>query len=140
MISKETNNIIFIRLSKNEEILDEIKKACKNHSVKTAVILSGIGQIKNAKLGYFKTKGDYSPESFDKPLEVLSLTGNICNQDKKYFIHAHAVLGDEKKKTFGGHLIEGNISVTAEIILLKTPIEIKREFDEKTGLQALNLE
>ena len=140
MKSKEKNNIIFIRLFENEEILDEIKKACKNHIVKTAVILSCIGQIKNAKLGYFKKKGDYSPESFDKPLEILSLTGNICKKDNEYFIHSHAVLSDEKKKAFGGHLLEGNISVTAEIILLKTPIEIKRGLDEKTGLQALNLE
>jgi predicted DNA-binding protein with PD1-like motif len=140
MDSKEKKNLIFIRLFENEEILDQIKKSCKDHNVKTAVILSGIGQIKNTKLGYFKKKGDYCPESFDKPLELLSLTGNICKQDNEYFIHTHSILGDEKKRAFGGHLIEGKVSVTAEIIIIKTPIEIKRELDKKTGLQALNLE
>jgi hypothetical protein len=140
MQSKEKKNLIFIRLFEDEEVLEQIKKVCKTHSVKTAVIISGIGQIKNSKLGYFRKKGDYSPEKFKKPLEILSLSGNICKQNNDYIIHVHTVLGDEKKKALGGHLIEGKISVTAEIVLLKTSVEIKRKLDNKTGLQALNLE
>jgi predicted DNA-binding protein with PD1-like motif len=140
MQSKENNNIIFIRLFEDEEIIEQIEKACISHNVKTAVVLSGIGQIKNTKIGYFKEKGDYCPESFDKPLELLSLSGNICKQNNEYILHVHVVIGDEKKKAFGGHLIEGKISITGEIVLLKTSIDIKRKIDKKTGLKALHLE
>ena len=108
--------------------------------METAVVLSGIGQIKHTILGYFKEKGDYNPESFNEPLEILSLSGNICKQNNDYILHLHTVLGDDKKKTYGGHLIEGIISITAEIVLLKTPIDLKRRLDNNTGLQALYLE
>ncbi len=140
MQSKEKKNIIFIRLFEDEDVYEQIKKACKIHNVKTAVVLSGIGQIKHTILGYFKEKRDYSPESFNKPLEILSLSGNICKQNNDYILHLHSVLSDEKKKAFGGHLIEGIISITAEIVLLKTPMDVKRKIDNKTGLQALYLE
>ena len=140
MQSKETKNIIFMRLFPNEEINEQIKKVCKIYNVKTAVVLSGIGQVKNVKLGYFKKKGDYSPETFEKPLEILSLTGNICKQGNEYIPHLHIVLGDEKKNSLGGHFIEGIISVTAEIVLLKTDVNAKRKIEEETGLQGLLLE
>lgn len=140
MQSKEENNLIFIRLFPNEKINDEIIKACKNHSVKTAVVLSGIGQLKKVKLGYFKAKDDYNPDIFEKPTELLSLSGNICRQKKKYFLHIHTTLGDEKKKVIGGHLIEGFVNITAEIVLLKSNINISRKNNEITGLMDLNLE
>jgi len=139
MQSKEKNNLIFIRLFPGENLNEEIKKACKNHDVKTAVIISGIGQLKNSKLGYFKKKDDYSPDVFDKPLELLSLSGNIYREGDDYNLHIHAILGDEKKNALGGHLIDAQIKVTAEIVLFKTELTIERKLDEKTGLKALFL-
>ena len=40
----------------------------------------------------------------------------------------------------GGHFINGKVSITAEIVLIKTNINIKRKYDEETGLQALFLD
>ena len=140
MQSKEVENLIFIRLFENEDIFDQLKIACKTHNVKTAIIISGIGQIKNAKLGYFKEKNNYTPKLFIKPLEILSITGNIIREANDYNFHIHVVLGDEKKSAFGGHLLEGNISVTAEIVLLKSSIDLIRKIDDKTGLKTLYLE
>ena len=137
---KEKNNVIFLRLFPDENISDMIIEACRENNVKTAVILSGIGQAKNVKLGYFRKKGDYSEERFTKPFEILSLTGNIVKQNDEYLLHLHAVLGDENKKTIGGHFINGIISITGEIVILKTKINAKRVFDKETGLKALELE
>ena len=140
MKSNEMNNIIFIRLFQDEDVNEQINEACRLHDVKTAVVLSGIGQLKQVKLGYFKEKGDYTPETFNKPLEILSLSGNICKQNNNYILHLHAVLGDKKKNTIGGHFMEGKISITGEIVLLKTSINVYRKLNNKTGLQALILE
>ncbi len=140
MKSNEMNNIIFIRLFQDEDVNEQIKEACRLHNVKTAVLLSGIGQLKQVQLGYFKEKGDYTPETFNKPLEILSLSGNICKQNNNYILHLHAVLGDKKKNTIGGHFMEGKISITGEIVLLKTSINVYRKLNNKTGLQALILE
>ena len=139
MQSKEKNNIIFIRLFPNEDLNEEIKKVCNQFKVKTAIVISGIGQLKNATLGYFKEKGNYMDEIFNKPLEILSLTGNIINQNNDFILHLHTILGDEKKNTIGGHFIKGIIGVTAEIVILKTDINASRKLDGKTGLKTLFL-
>ena len=137
MQSKEKKNIIFIKLFTDEDINKQIKKACKIYDVKIAIIISGIGQLKNVQLGYFKEKGNYVKEIFNKPLEILSLNGNICREDREYIIHMHAVLGDEKKNALGGHFFDGIVNVTAEIVLLKTDINAKRKYDDQTGLKML---
>ncbi len=140
MQSKEKDNIIFIRLLKEENVNKKIKEACKKYNIETAVVLSGIGQLKKVKLGYFKDKGNYTPQEFNYPLELLSLSGNVCKYKNEYLFHLHAVLGNEEKKVIGGHFIDGQISVTGEIILLKTKIDAKRKNDKETGLKALFLE
>ena len=140
MQSKEKKNIIFVRLFPDENVNEQLIEACKLHDIRTAVVISSIGQLKNTKLGYFKEKGNYSPKVFNKPLEILSLTGNILKQGNEYIPHLHAVLSDEKKNAIGGHFIEGKISITAEIVLIKTNIDVKRITNDKTGLKDLYLE
>ena len=139
METKEKKNIIFLRLYPDEDLNEKIKEACRIHDIKTGVVISGIGQLKKAKLGYFKGKGDYAPEEFDKTLEILSLAGNICKEEDDFLLHLHIILGEEKKNTLGGHFIEGIIGITGEIVILKTNVEIKREYDEKTALKTLVL-
>lgn len=140
MQSKEKNNLIIIRLFPNEDIHEKIKEACKKHDADTVVVLSGLGQLKQFQLGYFKEKGNYVPEDFTEPHELLSLTGNISKQAEGYEFHLHATLGNEKKKVVGGHLIKGRVEVTNEIVLLKTDLKLKRRLEESTGLKGLSLE
>jgi len=140
MKSKEKNNIIFLRLFPNEDINEQLKKACENHNVKTAVVISGIGQLKSARLGYFIEKGNYAPQTYTNRLELLSLSGNICKHDSDYALHLHAILGDEKKSTFGGHFISGKISINGEIVLLKSDLNVQRKIDDETGLMTLILD
>ncbi|MHC4842789.1 MAG: PPC domain-containing DNA-binding protein [Planctomycetota bacterium] len=140
MHSKEKDNLILIRLFPDQDIFKEIQKACEGHGVETAVVLSGLGQLKKFELGYFKEKGNYVPQLFTEPHELLSLTGNISKQEEGYNFHLHAVLGNENKQVVGGHLFKGIVEVTNEIVLLKTDIKIKRELEDKTGLQGMFLE
>jgi len=140
MQSKEKGGLIFIRLFPGEDIYQSLKKACQKHRVKTAVVLSGIGQLKKFKLGYFKEKGDYAPQEFEKPHELLSLMGSISNQGGDYNFHLHVALGNETKGVVGGHLIKGTVEVTNEIVLLKTDLAITRKLEESSGLQGMFLE
>jgi len=138
--SKEKDGIIFVRLFPNEDIYEELKKVCEKHNIETAIVISGIGQLKDFQLGYFKEKGNYTPQEFSKPHELLSLSGNISKQESGYEFHLHAVLGNENKETVGGHLIKGTVEVTNEIVLLKTDLKVKRRIEEATGLKGLFLE
>lgn len=139
MQTKEKDNLVFIRLFPDEDFYDSLGKACKKHNVKAAVVLCGIGQLKDFELGYFKKKGDYTPEYFVKPHELIALTGNIIKLEN-YEFHIHATLGKDKKHLVGGHLIKGTVEITNEIVLLKSGIELKRKIDEKTGLKGLFLD
>jgi len=140
MQTKENNNLIFIRLFPDENLHEKLLEACKKHKVKTAVVVSGIGQLKNFELGYFK-KNKYVKEKFGMPYELLSLNGTVCRQkDKKYELHLHASLGDENKKVIGGHLFYGTVQITNEIVLMKSNIKVIRKLEEKIGLKEMFLE
>ena len=140
MQSKEEDNLIFARMFPGEDIYTSLDELLEKHKVKTAVVLSGIGQIKDVEIGFFKEKGNYLPEKLAGNFELLSLAGNISLQDNAPEFHLHAVLGDEKKKAWGGHLISGAVNVTLELVLLKTNLEVKREIEEETGLKGMFLE
>jgi len=140
MQSKEKDKLIILRLFPEEDLNEQLYKTCKKHNVKTAIVISGIGQLKKAEIGYYKEKDNYFPQTFSKSLEILSLTGNIFKENDNYNSHLHIVLGDENKKTIGGHFIMGMVGITAEIVLLKSEIEIFRKLDDKTGLKILILE
>ena len=139
MQSKEKDNLIIIRLFPGENIIEQLKIVCEKHNVETGVVLSGLGQLKSCELGFFKEKGNYLPEKFESPKELLSLTGNISKQGKEYNLHLHSVFGGPNKQTIGGHFINGTVSITGEIILLKTSIKIKREIEPESGLKGLFL-
>ena len=139
MQSREESGLVFIRLFPGEDIYQELTVACRKHEVKTAVVLCGIGMLKQFELGYFRKKGDYAPQEFQEPYELLSLAGNISKQGEEYSFHLHAALGSEDKAAVGGHLLRGTVEVTNEIVILKTNLEVKRILDDKTGLQAMFL-
>jgi predicted DNA-binding protein with PD1-like motif len=136
---KEKRNIVFIRLFPGEIVNREILNVCRKHDISSGVIISGIGQLENIELGYFKSKGNYSPMVFEKPMEILSLSGNICKVDDEYIPHLHITLSNDKMHVFGGHFINGIVTVTAEIVILKTSVNFSRKQDEETGLKQMVL-
>ncbi len=107
--------------------------------METAVVLCGIGQLKQFKLGYFKEKGNYTPQQFTQAHELLSLSGLISRSVSDYKFHLHAVLGNADKQAIGGHLLEGTVEVTNEIVLLKSSLRIARQISPETGLDSLVL-
>ncbi len=164
MQSKEQDNLIFLRLFPEEDIYEGIREVCREYKVETDVILSGLGQLGSFELGFFKEKGNYLPEKFTEPHELVMLTGNVSlharnaspariatqsiagghsdagGQGEEYNFHLHAVLSDANKKVVGGHFLGGKVSVTGEIVLLKTNLTVQRRVEPETGLSGLFLE
>jgi uncharacterized protein len=140
MQSKEQNNLIIARFFPGEDVYEQLKAVCKKYNVKTAVLLSGIGQLGEFELGFFKEKGDYVPQKFSQSAELLSLTGTVVLQDDNFEFHLHSVLGFQDKSVVGGHFIAGKVSITLEVVLLKTNLEMKRQIEDSTGLKGMFLE
>ena len=140
MQSQEKDNLIMARLFPQEDVFEQLKIICKKHNIKTAVFTTAVGQLGRADLGFFRQKGDYFPQKFERPMEVLNMSGVVSESESGHDFHLHISLAGADKAMVGGHFIGGVVSVTLEIAILKTAIEVKRVVEEETGLKGLFLE
>ena len=67
------------------------------------------------------------------------MTGNITTMSNEVYLHCHITLSDEKMKAIAGHLKEGTITATCEIIMVKLNANANRKFDKFIGLNLLEL-
>ncbi len=140
MQSQEKDNLIMARLFRGENVYEQLKIICGKHNVKTAIFTTAVGQLGWAELGFFREKGDYFPQKFERPMEVLAISGVVSESESGHDFHLHISLAGADKTVFGGHFIGGVVSVTLEIAILKTAVEVKRVVEEETGLKGLFLE
>jgi len=138
--TKITENKWLIRIKRNEEIIDSIKKFCIHNNINSAQI-SGIGACNFAKIGlYVFSEEKYLSNEYTGDYEIISLSGNVSKVAENYYPHIHILLGDKENKTIGGHLFEANVSATCEIFLESFTKKIVRDKDEETGLNLIQLE
>jgi predicted DNA-binding protein with PD1-like motif len=91
-------------------------------------------------LGYFDwEKKNYERIPFAEQLEVLSLVGDIAREGKDAKVHAHIVLGRRDGSTCGGHLLEGKVRPTLEVMLTESPSELRRVHDPASGLALIDI-
>jgi predicted DNA-binding protein with PD1-like motif len=120
------------RLTPGQDLREEIEKLVKENQVKAGVVLSVVGGIKE---GYFRMPDGKTVRHLGKPLEIVSGTGTI-SQDN---CHIHISASDEEGSVVGGHLKPGcTVKETAEVVLLVfDDVVYKREPDENTGYDEL---
>ncbi len=101
----------------------------------SAAVFTALGALKDAKLGFYDQKRHvYGEIALPEPVELVSCVGNISLKDGQPFVHAHAVLSDEKGNARGGHLLGGTI-FAAEVHITELLGEIlARKLDKVTGL------
>lgn len=101
---------------------------------------TAIGAFSGVTLGYFDlTVKEYKRIPIDEQVEVLSLAGDIALKDGDPALHAHVVVGKSDGTAWGGHLIEGRVRPTLEVILVETPTHLHRKYDPETGLALISL-
>lgn len=132
-----TDKGYIIRLVRGEKIVNTLTSFCEKENIHSGVF-HGIGAVETPELGYYNldTK-EYKWQQIEKMLEIVSLTGNVALVENKPFIHAHVVVSDDEFIAYGGHLKEGTVGASCEIYLTDFGIDIKREFDEVTGLKLI---
>ena len=77
----------------------------------------------------------------ERDLEVVSGMGDISRlDDDSVVVHVHLVVSYEEGRCWGGHLMEGcKVSVTIELVIIETDVDLRRAKDEKTGLNLLDV-
>ena len=98
-------------------------------SVEGAVILGGIGMVRDARLAYWNGS-EYEEHAVTEPTELLSMQGNIALREGERMVHCHLTVARRDGSVTGGHLISATVANTAEIVLgLPSGIVLERRRD-----------
>jgi predicted DNA-binding protein with PD1-like motif len=123
---------------RGSEAVAAIESWAADRAIRAARI-SAIGAFEHAVLGWFdwETK-DYRRIDVAEQVEVVALLGDLAvatNGDVK--LHAHAVLGCADGSARAGHLLEGVVRPTLEVMVVQSPAHLERRRDPETGLALL---
>jgi uncharacterized protein len=134
LVESESEKSWVIVFDTGEEALASLLKFAREQSV-TAAHFTAIGAFSRAVLGYFdwRTKR-YNPIPVDEQVEVVTLVGDIALEGANPKVHAHAALAKREGVTVGGHLLEGYVRPTLEIVLTQAPKHLERRFDAGSGV------
>ena len=129
----QSENELMLRLKDGESLVPALIEL----DVSSAVILNGVGMLRDLRLGYWNGK-EYELESVEEPVELLSLQGNLARgEDGQIALHCHATVAKRGGAALGGHILQATVHNTAEIYIHKlSGIELKRKIEE-SGLAGL---
>ena len=126
-------------LDTGDETMTSLRTFADEHNL-DAADFSAIGAFSRAVVAFFDLEQkDYQPIRVDEQVEVLSIVGHVTLEPGGRNVHAHAVLGKRDGTAVGGHLLEGHVRPTLEIVLTESPAHLHRKKDEATGLALIQL-
>ncbi len=128
-----------IVLEPGDDVIEALTRFARTTGVGAAHI-TGIGAVSQAEVGHYSVVSKaYSWRTFTQPLEILSLAGNVALKDGETLVHAHVVAGADDMTVVGGHLKRAVVSATCEIVLHGFEGEIRRMYDDRTGLYPMDV-
>jgi predicted DNA-binding protein with PD1-like motif len=132
-IHGQIQRVLVIRLKYQADLLAGIENMIKQHKVKNAVVLNGIGSVRNYHIHSVSNRTFPSKNIFIKdptsPADIISINGFVINGR----LHAHMTL-TTGEHAFGGHIEPGTNVFTFAILtlgILPDDMDISR-VDDKT--------
>lgn len=121
-----------IRLKRGEDLMDSIKRICKEKNIKAGVVLSGVGCISSGRV---RDASGVRIREIAEHCEIVSLNGTVS----AVRCHIHIALSKEDLSTIGGHLCSGCIvNTTCELVIGELPgVVYDEEADPETGYDEL---
>jgi predicted DNA-binding protein with PD1-like motif len=103
--------------------------------------LTAIGAFERVTLGFFEVASkEYKRIPVDEQVELLSLVGNIAQDDRGTpKVHAHVVVGKSDGTAHGGHLLEAHVRPTLEVIVVESAKHLCRKTHPDLGVALLDL-
>ena len=129
-----------VTLDSGEEAFAALTKFANDAKI-SAASLTAIGAFERATVGWF----DFGSKSYKKievgeQCEVLSAIGDIAiGDDGKASLHVHIVLGLSDGSTRGGHLLEGKVRPTLEVVVTETPSRLRRKKRADLGIALIDM-
>lgn len=124
-----------IVLGSGDEVMSCLQQFADGEQLNAAQF-TAIGAFSGAVLGYFDWgRKEYLPNSVREQVEVASFTGDVAlAPNGKRALHIHCVLGRRDGSALAGHLIEGHVRPTLEIVLTESPAHLRKRHDPESGL------
>jgi hypothetical protein len=132
-MSGRIERVVVLRFKYQADLLAGIEAMVKKEGVKNAVILSGIGSVRNYHVHSVSNRTFPSKNVFVKdattPADIVSVNGYVIGGR----VHAHMTMTDGDK-AFGGHIEPGTNVFTFAIVtlgVLSDSVDLSR-VDDKT--------
>ena len=116
MLKVQTGLAVIVRCTDGEKVPEVVLQA----GLGSVGLVAGIGMLRDLVLGYWDGE-KYVEEEIEEPVELLSLQGNLGDEEGKPVLHAHVVAGRKGGEAIGGHLLSATVHNTAEIVFLRLP-------------------
>lgn len=114
---KRFGNKIIVRIDKDEEILEQVKKLALKENIRLAAV-QALGATNSFTVGVYNVvEKQYYANSFSGSFEIVSLTGTINTMNGEFYTHLHMSAGNDKGEVFGGHLNRAVVSATCEMVV-----------------------
>ncbi|HEY2992587.1 MAG TPA: PPC domain-containing DNA-binding protein [Methylomirabilota bacterium] len=125
---------------KGEEVVEGLSAFASRESLRASQI-TAIGALSDVTLGYFDRESrQYQKIPLPEQVEVLSLLGVVTLDGEKPKVHSHIVVGRRDGRAHGGHLLEGHVWPTLEVIIEESPRHLQRRHDAASGLALIDLD
>ncbi len=130
--------IFSVVLSHRDEVITSLTAFATKHQLGGSHF-TAVGAFERAVVAYF----DWSSKSYiripiDEQVEVLTLAGDITIDDEWPKVHAHVVVGKRDGTAHGGHLMEGHVRPTLEMVVTEVPQHLYRRHDPESGLALID--
>ncbi|MEV0729330.1 MULTISPECIES: PCC domain-containing protein [Polymorphospora] len=135
----QTSRVLVVVCDKGEEPVGAIGRALADQGIRAAQV-TGVGGFASAEVGYLEHdgRGEYLRIPVREQVEVLSLLGDVAEQDGEPALHVHTVLGRRDGSTVGGHLLKAEVWPTLEVIVTEVAPELAKRYDPATGMALIS--
>jgi hypothetical protein len=127
-------------LETGDEVMTVLKELAQRERLSSAQI-TAIGAFRDAVVSYFDwERKQYLEIPVNEQVEVAALVGDIgIDEAGAPALHIHLVLGKRDGSAIAGHLAEGHVRPTLEVIITESPSHLRRRRDSETGLNLISL-
>lgn len=139
LLLDRTERTFAVVFDKGEEVVEGLTDFAGRERLRASQV-TAIGALSGVTLGYFdRATKQYRRIPLTEQVEVLSLLGVVALDGEKPKLHAHIVVGTADGNARGGHLLEGHVWPTLEVIIEESPRHLRRRHDPESGLALLDL-
>jgi hypothetical protein len=134
----ETTKQYVVIFYQGDEAFSGLLEFAEQYHVRSAHF-TAIGAVNGATLGWFDPQRKmYKKIPVNGQHELIGMSGDIALYQGKPVVHTHMVLGSPDGTTFGGHVLDANVSPTLEVMVTDDPVTMQKRFDPATDLTLID--